>query len=206
MQLLETIKCNNGKLHNLKYHQARFDVAQMKYFPDAPKLKLKDLIKIPESCKEGLFRCRVVYAEHIEKIEFLPHQYRSINSIRLVEDNNIEYSSKYTNRKQLQHLFDQRGNCDDILIVQNDCITDSFTANPIFFDGATWWTPDTPLLPGTQRARLLAENKISVCRITVNDLHKYQKIGLINALQDMNDMPVLPVERIRTNPIINPNG
>ncbi|WP_297093553.1 aminotransferase class IV [uncultured Draconibacterium sp.] len=197
MQLLETIKCKEGQLYNLEYHQARFDVARMKFFPDAPKLKLEDLIEIPETCTEGLFRCRVVYAEQIEKIEFLPHQYRSVNSIRLIEDNSVEYSSKYTNRQQLQHLYNQRGNCDDILIVQNNCITDSFTANPIFFDGNKWWTPDTPLLPGTQRAKLIVENKISVCRIAVNDLPNYQKIGLINALQDMDNMPVLPVEMIK---------
>ncbi|MDX8339227.1 aminotransferase class IV [Draconibacterium sp. IB214405] len=196
MQLLETIKCKDGKLFNLEYHQARFNLARMKFFPKAPKLKLEELIEVPVNCAEGLFRCRVVYAKQIEKIEFIPHQYRTVNSIRLIKDNSIEYRNKYTNRKQLQHLYDQRGDCDDILIVQNNCITDSFTANPIFFDGVKWWTPDTPLLPGTQRARLLAENKISVCRITVDDLHDYQKIGLINALQDMNDMPVLPIEKI----------
>lgn len=199
MQLLETIKCKDGKLYNLEYHQARFDLARMKCFPDAQKLKLEELIEIPETCLKGLFRCRVVYAEQLEKIEFLPHQYRSINSIRLIENNSIEYRSKYTDRKQLQHLYNQRGNCDDILIIQNNCITDSFTANPIFFDGKKWWTPDTPLLPGTQRARLLVENKISVCHITIDDLSRYIKIGLINALQDMDDMPVVPVERIRTN-------
>ncbi|WP_319480147.1 aminotransferase class IV [uncultured Draconibacterium sp.] len=197
MQLLETIKCKDRKLYNLEYHQARFDVARMKYFPNAPKLKLKELIEIPATCKEGLFRCRVVYTEQVEKIEFLPHQYHSIDSIRLIEDNSLEYGSKYADREQLQHLFERRGDCDDILIVQNICITDSFTANPIFFDGEKWWTPDTPLLPGTQRARLLAENKISVCQITINDLPRFKKIGLINALQDMDDMPVLPIERIR---------
>lgn len=196
MQLLETIKCNDGKLHNLEYHQARFDVARMRFFPNALKVVLTDLIKIPETCKQGLFRCRVVYTEQVEKIEFLPHQYRSISSIRLIEDNNIEYSGKYTNRNQLQHLYNQRDGCDDILIVQNNCITDSFTANPIFFDGNSWWSPDTPLLQGTQRARLIAENKISVCRITVNDLSNYKKIGLINAMQDLDNMPVLPIEKI----------
>nr|WP_319999755.1 aminotransferase class IV [uncultured Draconibacterium sp.] len=197
MQLLETIKCKDGKLYNLKYHQARFDVSRMKFFPNAPKQKLKELIKIPANCQEGLFRCRVVYAEQVEKIEFLPHQYRSINTIRLIEDNSIEYGNKYAYRKQLQYLYEQRGDCDDILIVQNNCITDSFTANPIFFDGKKWWTSDTPLLPGTQRARLLAENKISGCHITINDLPRFKKIGLINALQDMDDMPVLPLERIK---------
>ncbi|QIA08597.1 aminotransferase class IV [Draconibacterium halophilum] len=199
MQLLETIKCKDGKLYNLEYHQARFHLARMKYFPNAPQLTLEELIKIPEECAKGLFRCRVVYTERIQNIEFVPHEYRPVKNLKLIGDNTIKYQNKYTNRKQLQQLFDRRGDCDDILIVQNNCITDSFTANPIFFDGEKWWTPDTPLLPGTQRARLLAENKIAVCHITVNDLHNYQKVGLINALQDMEDMPVLPVQRIRNN-------
>ncbi|WP_297090316.1 aminotransferase class IV [uncultured Draconibacterium sp.] len=197
MELLETIKCKDGRLFNLPYHQARFNLALTKFFPGAQKPELSELIKIPESCASGLFKCRVVYSEKIKLIEFLPHQYRPVNSIRLVEANNINYSCKYANRNALQQLFSQRGGCDDILMVKQDCITDSFTANPVFFDGIKWWTPDTPLLAGTQRARLLAENKISLCRVTLNNLHRFTKIGLINALQDMSDMPVIPISQLK---------
>ncbi len=198
MNLLETIKCRDEKLYNLEFHQARLNVARMKFFPNYEKLKLEDIITIPEEYKSGLFRCRVVYSETIEKIEFIPYESREIKCLKMVEDNNIQYHCKYSDRTHLQQLFEQKGNCDDILIVKNGCITDSFTANTIFFDGEKWWTPDTPLLPGTQRARLLADGKISVCRITKDDMHKYQKIGLINAMLDMDDMPVLEVDKIIT--------
>jgi len=194
--LLETIKCKDGKLYNLAFHQARFDRTRLKFYPDAPKLDLSELIEVPGECRKGLFRCRVLYAQGIEKIEFLPHRIRDIQSLRLVMDDSIDYPFKYADRAELDALFDLRGNCDDILIVKNDCITDSYYANPIFFDGKKWWASDTPLLPGTQRARLLAEARISVCRITVSDLSKFKKVGLVNALQDMDEMPVVPIGSI----------
>jgi 4-amino-4-deoxychorismate lyase len=194
--LLETIKCRDGILYNLEFHNERFNKARKEQFGIADELDLKSRIEIPENCKTGLFRCRVIYADEIEIIEFLSHQIRNISSLKLVTDNHIDYHLKYANREALQNLFDKREGCDDILIIKNGCITDSFTANPVFFDGKTWWTPDTPLLPGTQRARLLREKKISECRITADDLPKYIMAGLINALQDLDEMPRVEVKNI----------
>jgi len=194
--LLETIKCNNGKLFNMEFHQARFEKAFREYFKTSLKINLFECIEIPEFAKSGLFRCRVTYSEQIEKIEFFPHQYREIKRLKLLEDNDIDYRFKYAGRERLNRLFENRGICDDILIVRNGCITDSFAANPVFFDGEKWWTPNTPLLEGTQRAKLLEENKIFECKITPGDISKYKKAGLINALNDMDEMPQIEIENI----------
>lgn len=195
-QLIETIKCLNGELVNLKYHQSRFNLARKAHFRPSKETDLAELIIVPDEFRKGLFRCRIVYSRSIEKIEFLPHQYRVINSLKLVESNDIDYRYKYTDRRTLENLFNRREICDDILIVKNGHICDSYMANVIFFDGKRWWTPDTPLLPGTQRARLIYEKKIYSCPVTHGDLYKYQKAGLINAMQDMNTMPVLEINRI----------
>lgn len=195
--LIETIKCSNGRLQDLSYHQNRFNLVRKELFGVTELISLDSAIQIPDNAFVGLFRCRVLYSKEVEKIEFLPHTYRTVNSLKLVEDNRIDYHLKYANRERLTQLFEQRGNCDDILIVKNGCITDSYTANPIFYDGATWWTPDTPLLPGTQRTRLIEEGKIEVCRITPDNLTKYTKVGLINAMQDLESMPVIPISEIK---------
>jgi 4-amino-4-deoxychorismate lyase len=195
--LIETIKCDNGILFNKEFHKARFEKAQKEYFNIQPKINLFELIEIPDFAKSGLFRCRVTYTWTIEKIEFFPHQFREIKSLKLVEDNFIDYGYKFANREKLTTLFDKKGSCDDILIVKNSSITDSFTANPVFFDGKKWWTPDTPLLPGTMRARLLNEKRIFECRITPENLNKYEKAGLINAMQDLENMPVILSQNIR---------
>ena len=194
--LIETIKCDNGIFFNKEFHQLRFEKAQTEYFRIQPEINLFECIEIPEFAKTGLFRCRVTYTNKIENIEFFPHQYREIRRLKLVEDNFIDYGFKFANRENLSVLFEKKGTCDDILIVKNGFITDSFTANPVFFDGQKWWTPDTPLLPGTMRARLLNEKRIFECRITPEDLRKYEKAGLINAMQDMENMPVIPSQNI----------
>jgi len=194
--LIETIKCENGQLCNLSYHQNRFNLARKERFGVSNSISLQEAIKIPEECQQGLFRCRILYSNEIDKIEFLPHQYRKVESLRLVEDNQIDYHLKYADRERLNRLFEQRGNCDDILIIKNNCITDSYTANPVFWDGQYWWTPDTPLLPGTQRTHLLEEGKIKVRRITPDNLTKYSKVGLINAMQDLENMPVMKISSI----------
>jgi len=194
--LIETIKCANGQCCNLAFHQSRFNFSRKQLFPKSANISLNSEIKVPEFAQTGIFRCRVLYSSTIEKIEFLPYKKRTITSLKLVADNTIDYRYKYADRKMLETLFEHRGSCDDILVVKNDCISDSFTANPVFWDGQNWWTPDTPLLPGTQRAKLLDEQKIKVCRISVNDLAKYQKVGLINAMQDLEHMPVLDIQQI----------
>ena len=194
--LLETIKCLNGKLCNLEYHQTRFDLTRKINFSLFEKVDLNTMVKIPEEFKFGLSRCRIIYSEKIEKIEFLPHQIKKINTLKLVEDDTIDYQFKYYDRTKLNTLFEKREYCDDILIVKNSCITDSSAANPIFFDNGKWWTPDSPLLPGTQRAKLISERQIFVCKITPDDLSKFTKVGLINALQDMNEMPIIDIRNI----------
>jgi 4-amino-4-deoxychorismate lyase len=195
-QLVETIKCKDGKLENLRYHQARFNLARKNQFDENLEINLYEEIKVPEECQSGLFRCRVVYASEIEKIEFHSHEYRKVESLKLVEDNTINYPFKFADRKRLNELFEKRGPCDDIVIVKNGCITDTYVANIVFFGGVEWWTPDKPLLHGTRRAQLIEEGKIKVCRITPNDLPRFEKAGLINAMQDLREMPVIKIENI----------
>lgn len=197
-QLVETIKCKNGEFFNLRYHQARFNLTRRALFGLKQEISLEKSIQIPEKYQTGLFRCRVVYSEEIEKIEFHPHQYRTVKSLKLIEANDLDYQFKFTSREKLNALFDQRESCDDILIVKNGFVTDSFIANVVFFDGRKWWTPDTPLLPGTQRARLIHEKKISVCPVTPDDLSKYEKAGLINAMQNLDNMPEISISKIVT--------
>jgi 4-amino-4-deoxychorismate lyase len=195
-QLLETIKCKDGKLVNLEFHQSRFENAQKEYFGIIPKIKLLQEIKIPETAKTGLFRCRVTYSKQIDKVEFLQYNYRNVKSLKIVEDKEIKYHFKYTDRKKLQALFEQRGDCDDIIIVKNGFVSDSFAANIVLFDGENWITPDTPLLYGTQRARLLKEKKIFESRVTIDDISSYKKIGLINALNNLEEMPVIETDQV----------
>ncbi len=195
--LLETIKLENGKLSKLNYHQQRFNNARFKLF-DLKPIDLHKLIVIPEYAKKGLFRCRLTYGKEIEKLEFIPHQYREISNLKMVYDDSIDYSYKYADRNHLQKLFDQREDCDDIIIVKNGMVTDSFIGNLVFSDGFKWFTPDQPLLKGTQRQYLLDKKQISEKQILASDVFNYSEVGIINTFYSLYNMNVVKNIYVKT--------
>ncbi len=195
-QLVESLKLKDGILQNLEYHQNRMNRSMNELFPDAEKIELVKAITIPENCKSGIYKVRVVYRSEIEKIEIEPYVFRTIQSLKVVHHEQIDYHLKYTNRQVLQELFAQRGLCDDIIIIKYGFVTDSFAANLLFFDGEKWFTPTTPLLMGTKRQLLIERGIISEKEIREEDIRSYQKVGLINALIDFQEMPVIAVEKV----------
>lgn len=195
-QLVESLKLKDGVLRNLEYHQSRVNRSMNELFPDAEKIELAKAITIPENCKSGVFKVRVVYGSGIEKIEIEPYIFRTIQSLKVVCHESIDYHLKYTDRQVLQELFAQRESCDDIIIIKDGFVTDSFAANLLFFDGEKWFTPTTPLLKGTKRQLQLDQGIISEMEIREEDIRSYQKVGLINALIDFEEMPVISVEHI----------
>lgn len=194
--LLETIKLENGVLHNLKYHNLRFNSARRKLFGASEVLNLDENIKIPEACNKGLYRCRIVYSEKIEKIEFVEYQVRTFKSLKIVRDDTIEYNYKYTNRDRLNQLFAMREACDEIIIVKNGLVTDCTIGNLVFFDGQKWHTPSSPLLNGTRRMQLLEEAQICETEISFDSIASFQKVGIINVFYGMENLPIIPVSAI----------
>lgn len=196
-RLLETIRLENGVLHNLKYHTLRFNRARAEFFGLSEETDLSQIISIPENCRTGVFRCRVCYSgATIHSIEFIPRQPRTTKSMKLVEDNKIDYHYKYDDRSQLTKLFEQRESCDEIIIIKNGLVTDCSVGNLVFFDGTRWLTPSSPLLNGTQRMHLLDELQITEKEIRQEDILNYTKVGIINAFYDLQNMPVIPISNI----------
>ena len=71
----------------------------------------------------------------------------------MIDNDDICYPYKYTDRDNINRLIELRGDCDDILIIKNGMVTDSSYANVVFRDlNGNWVTPSTFLLPGTIRA------------------------------------------------------
>ncbi|MDP2890708.1 MAG: aminotransferase class IV family protein [Bacteroidota bacterium] len=194
--LLETLKLKDGIVQNLSYHQNRLNRSMDELFPDAQKIDLAKEIPIPENCNSGIYKVRVLYGQTIEKIEFEPYVFRLVKSLKVVHHDSIDYHLKYADRQILQELFAQRGDCDDIIIVKNGLVTDSFAANLLFFDGEKWFTPKTPLLKGTKRQLLIDNRIVSEREIREEDIRSYLKVGLINAMIDFKEMPEVNLEQI----------
>jgi len=194
-QLLETIKVTDGQFCNLPLHEARFNQARQQLWQAEP-MYLRQHLQVPEPFRKGLVKCRVRYSETIEKVEFQAYEIRPVHSLKLVQHDQIDYALKYADRSLLQALFEQRGACDDVLIVKNGLLTDTFYANIVLADGEYLYTPARPLLQGTKRAWLLQKGIIAEKRLRPEDLSSFWKVHLINAMLELNDC-VVEVEHIR---------
>lgn len=194
---LETIRLEDGKFHFLSYHQNRLDRTRKKFCGSEKPLSLAKSLQIPMAYKRGLFKVRVVYDCDIKKVTYHPYQVRPVKTLRLMTADHIDYDFKYTDRTAINNLFEQKGTCDDILMVRKGLLTDSSYANIILSDGQYWYTPANPIMAGTCRARLLEMGKIIPADIYEEHLQDFQEIRLINAMMSFDEGPRIPVGQVR---------
>ncbi|MCK9312308.1 MAG: aminotransferase class IV [Bacteroidales bacterium] len=193
-RLIESIKLKNRQLQNIEWHNRRFNEARAQLFGRNDYVDLQQLIVVPESLQDNIYKCRVLYNMEIESVEFQLYIPKRVKRLQLVEDNKIDYKYKYENRQEINHLLAKKGQADDILIVKNGCITDTSYSNIVFFDGKHWVTPDTFLLNGTKRQLLLSEYQIDMAHITPSDLKRYTLAKPINSMLDFDETPAIQIQ------------
>jgi 4-amino-4-deoxychorismate lyase len=201
-RLLEAIRYENGRYDNVLFHRERMENARHRLFGINDEINLSHILaeaarKTLPKKNDGLFKCRLVYDRKIRDITFLPYRLPQIKSLQMVEDDNIDYTFKFADRRPLNRVFSLRAESDDVLIVKNGTVTDTSFCNVLFFNGKEWLTPEKPLLAGTRRAALLAEEKVKTAVIRPADLHYFSKVRLVNAMIRFDDALDIPVKNIR---------
>jgi 4-amino-4-deoxychorismate lyase len=196
--LLETIRIENRQISHLKWHNARLNKSRKALLGMEDPIDLKDYIALPEDLSDGTYRCRVLYGREIEQVQFHPHQYRPVRSLKIIHCDDLDYSFKYANRDKLQELFEKRGVCDEILIIKRGMVTDTCISNIALFDREGHWvTPDSPLLAGTMRQALIDRGRLIERRIRLEDLSLYSEARMINCMLDLDSSPAIEIENIR---------
>ncbi|WP_101688330.1 aminotransferase class IV [Dysgonomonas massiliensis] len=182
----EAIKLLDATFYNLAYHQERIDRTQDTLGRNRIDLK-KHLQSIPDSARKGLFKCRIVYSDRIESVEYIPYSLPTINKVAIVIDDDISYDFKSTDRSRLNELRNE-AKSDEIIIVKNGLITDGFATNLVFeAEDGTLYTPKSYLLSGTKRQSLIDVGRIEERQISIEDLRYYTRIHFINAMIDLED-------------------
>jgi len=176
--LLETIKIEEGEIANLPYHQDRCDQSRQTLFQSSNRLLLSSIIQPPQI---GLYRCRILYAEELHSVKYIPYVPKEINSLKIVTSQ-IDYPLKYANRYALNALLEANKDVDEVIIEKEGYLTDITIANIAFYDGKQWFTPENPLLKGTMRAKLIDEGFLQKREIRKEDLDNYTQVALINAM------------------------
>ena len=191
---LESICINDGRPENLVAHIERMRITAAHHGFTAPQPPLLTPL-LPNHLTQGKVKWRIIYREEIQTVEYLPYQPKTVQSLRLVEGD-PDYAFKYANRSALEELLMQKGGCDEILIVRQGLITDTSYSNVVLQQGEHFYTPNRFLLNGTRRQQLLRSGRIKEREIRATDLHKYDRLLMINAMVDINNAPCIPISSI----------
>ncbi len=191
---LETVCIKNNVPQHINAHLQRMRETARHYGFQAP--ELPDLTAhIPMELRDKKVKCSITYREEILQITFTDYVAKKINSLKLV-DSDVQYAFKFSDRSVLNDLLQKKGICDEILIVQDNCITDTTISNVVFKKGTDFFTSDTFLLNGVKRRRLLQENKIKEMRITTDILYNFESVFFINAMLDIENQRGVPIGNI----------
>ena len=174
--LFETIKIENGKIDNILWHNQRCNRSRLELFKAKTIIDLKSYIEPPQ---KGIYRCRIIYNQKVQSVEYIPYKQKKINSVKIIESQ-IDYSYKYNNRDELNQLITP--NYDEVIIEKDGLLTDTTIANIAFYTGRVWITPKIPLLSGTIRAKLLDKNFLIPKNIKKEELQKFSHFALMNAM------------------------
>ena len=192
-RFIETMRVEKGEIVNLTYHQDRFRATRRHFWPTAEELSWQNVYAAVDRQLEKA-KLRFLYDEtSITEISCTEYVQKDIRSLKLVRADDISYPFKHSDRSALEKLKAQQGDCDEILIVKNNHITDTSFTNVAFFDGKEWFTPDTSLLSGTRRASLIAQGRLKEQEILADNLFAYSFIALFNAMIDLGEL-VLPLQ------------
>lgn len=187
--LFETFCYENGELKNLSFHQIRFEKSRFLYYGQRHSPSLARVLARFSSFhtlpKKGLFRLRLAYNEWDFQLEISPYQRQIYRHFTPVYCDDIDYALKYTDRRLLNTLWQKRGKGEEIIIIKKGLVTDCRIGNLLFRHRQQWFTPNAPLLAGTQRAFLLAKGKIHLATIHATDLPQFEETRIINALNPL---------------------
>lgn len=180
-------------MRNIAYHNDRCYRTRLAFYDDAKKINLREYIfDVPDI---PLIKCRIIYDSKIKKVEYQPYTISKIQSLKLIVNNDVQYQYKDTQRTILSKIFEQKQSCDDVLIVKNGLITDTYYANVALSSNDVWYTPAEPLLYGTMRAYLIDRKKIVPKKINADDLRFYDQICIFNAMIPFGRI-VMPIKNV----------
>lgn len=187
-RFIESIKLLDGQFYRLPFHQDRVNGVFECFFPNIKPFDLVELLKNKNFPNKGIYKCRIVFESDIQLIEFVPYTRRDIKSLKLVETQIEPSTYKSEEREKINKAYNQRANCDDIIMLNHGYLSDASYWNIALWNGQNWYTPTRPIIYGTQRAALLHSGEIIEKNISKEDLLNYKYIRLFNAMIEFGEI------------------
>ena len=196
--LLETIRVEHGRAWRLERHHERmlrsacelgFSAPSWGELRGAVDRMLEERI-LPDP---GRYKLRLVYREEIFEAEAQRYSLPRPLSALVVEAGELSYRHKLADRAALNELQATVGPRSVVIFARDGLLTDCLYANLVADDGRQWLTPRRPLLHGVMRAELLESGRVQPADIPAAELHRFERISLINAMIDPGDVTIAAV-------------
>lgn len=192
-ELLESILLQNGELVFLDEHLTRL-LHAAKYFGYCFNMEevKHSLFKVAEENKTGQYKLRLLLDQNgkasINVQPLQPVKSQQVVSLAKspIDQNNIFYYYKTTNREHYEYFQKQHPDVFDVLLWNEKKELTEFTNGNVVLeiDGVRWTPPiDSGLLAGTFREKLLNEGKIHEKILTLDDLQTCTQIWFINSVR-----------------------
>ena len=188
--LFETIKVQHQKVFLFEDHLARMKHSVKTLSGRDLCIDLTENHILQEIQNKDLHKCRILYNEKEYQIELSTYNKRDIEKIVCIQDEDLSYPLKFTNKNCfLKHTKDLPATIEPIFVVDG-LLTDSSYSNIALWNGSEWHTPKDPLFFGVRRNVLLNNSKIIEKEIAYKDIHQYEKVSLINAMLDLEELQI----------------
>ena len=194
-RFIETIRIRNSVAENLSFHIQRMRDTSSYYGFNLDMTLVNNVFN--NSFDKGIeYKLRIIYGKDYFHYSFEKYNRREIRSLKIIEAKDLFYGFKFENREEINRLFGERGNCDDIIITQNGYFTDTSFSNLVFLSKDNkLFAPSTYLLNGTMRKSLIQSSIIQEKEIRL--LLDYKGVYLINAMNSIEDNQFISINSIQ---------
>ena len=196
---LDTIRIQDGHARHVADHINRMRRTAQHFGFTAPALPADLDALVPHDLRTGIVRCRIVYGHTLREITFTPYRRRRLERLIAVDAGTMDYAFKYADRSPLERPNLQLSEADELLFVRDGCVTDTSYTNLILRRGDELVTPDTFLLDGTCRRRLLRSAQVRTAQVRLSDLSAYDELLLVNAMMPLGEALRLPASSVVTD-------
>lgn len=188
-RFLETILIFQNEIPLLPYHKKRMEKCLLYHYQKLPYWfgNIENELLKHSTEKNVKYKLKILYDMEAYKITCSEYQQKKFNAIQLVKNDTVSYAWKYRNRLVLEKIEKDVNDQCIALIVKNGLITDTTFSNIALWNGKEWHTPIQPLLKGTRRQFLIDNHIVIKKEITENDFKHYNKLSIINAMNDINE-------------------
>lgn len=197
-QFIESIKLLDGVFSRIPYHQKRVNDTFAFHFAGHKVHSLEAIWTQSIIPASGMYKCRLQYDADSVHVEFIPYTLRKLESLRLIHTSIEPSIFKSASREAYNEAFEGRGDCDDVLLIHKGLLTDTSYCNIALWDGQQWFSPQTPLLKGTNLSQLIDSGLVHQKDISYQELPNYSKITLFNAMIEFGEI-TLNTNQIKTN-------